>query len=311
MQNKKQTIKRNKKICFLLLLFFLKGILLFGEYPEIGNLDPGDILYAQLEAGISSFYQAAAQDREMPPLQIFSYTTKTEQSIFSLAAKCNLPYESIATLNRIDNSGNIRQGTRVLVPSIPGLFVPFEAESELEHLLQQSVQNGDTFSVPIILNLGEKKIPYHFIPGRRFSSQELSYFLGVYFRYPVPRETGTVSSLFGQRRSPFTGELSFHYGIDIAADLGADVYASRFGLVIKKGFDQVYGNYVLIEHSDNYKTFYGHLNYLTVELHQKVKSGSIIGTIGSTGLSTGPHLHFEIWKNNTPVDPLLLLPKDY
>lgn len=311
MQNTNQITRPILKTWLLFLLFFNIHSSIWAEYPLIERLDSSDIIFSQLESSLSEFYQAKAQDKEYPALQIYRYITKEEESIFSLSAKCNLTYESIASLNRIAHSQRIDRGITLLIPNIPGLFVPFEARNELEYLLHETIENTENPSYPIVLNDGESRIPYHFMPGKRFTSQELSYFLGVFFHSPLPQGIGVLSSLYGQRRSPFTGELQFHYGIDIAADLGTDVLATRFGMVIKKGYDQIYGNYVLIEHSDNYKSFYGHLNYITVELNQKVKSGSIIGTIGSTGISTGPHLHFEIRNNDTPVDPLPLLPKDY
>jgi murein DD-endopeptidase MepM/ murein hydrolase activator NlpD len=301
------------KILFFTLWIFLivPARTVSADYPRILRLDTADAVFAQLEAAISEYYQAAARNRELPALQIYSYTTREEQSIFSLAAKCNLTYETVATVNRFDKSGTIDSGTTLLIPNIPGLFVPFEAENELEHLMRHSMEKSQYESYPVIISRDGKAVPYHFIPGSRFSSEELSYFLGVFFHHPLPAGKGALSSLYGQRRHPFTGDLQFHYGIDLASDIGTEVLATRYGEVVKKGYDDMYGYYVLLRHSGNYKSFYGHLSYIAVELNQTVKSGSIIGTVGSTGISTGPHLHFEIWQNDSAVDPLHLLPKDY
>lgn len=299
-------------LLILFVLLFFQQAEVSAEYPPIRRLDITDAVYAQLEKNISEYYRAAAGDKELPALQLYSYTTKEAQSIFSLASKCNLSYETVATVNRLAQSSSISSGTTLLIPSIPGLFVPFEAENELEQLLQESMEKYQYESYPVVINTADnRKVPYHFIPGRRFTSEELSYFLGVFFHTPVARGAGTLSSLYGQRLHPFTGELQFHYGIDLSADTGTEVLATRYGRVIKKGYDDMYGYYVLIEHSGNYKSFYGHLSYIAVELNQTVKSGSIIGTVGSTGISTGPHLHFEIWQNDSAVDPLHLIPKDY
>lgn len=305
----KTVIQSKYSIVLVLMLLFPSK--LSAEFPRIQRLDRSDAVYAQLEETISAYYRAVVEDTELPALQLYSYATKEKVSIFALSSRLNLTYESLATLNRFDQSRKIEEGTTVLIPNIPGLFVPFEAENELEHLLQQSMEREQYESYPIVIDREDKKTPYHFIPGRRFTSEELSFFLGVYFHNPLPPGEGSLSSLFGQRRNPFSGDLQFHYGVDIAADSGTKVTAARFGKVIKKGYDDIYGYYVLIEHSDNYKSLYGHLSYITVELNQTVKSDSIIGTVGSTGISTGPHLHFEIWQNDTAVDPLLILPKDY
>lgn len=302
---------KTSKLFTFLLLCILSVPRLHADYPQIERLSRSDILFLQLEESVSEYYRASAGNLEIPSLQIYAYTTKEEQSIFSLASRCNLTYETIATLNRLDRSGRIESGTKLLIPNMPGLFVPFEAKTELEHLLHQSMENDRYESYPIVVFMNSDKVPYHFMPGNRFTSEELSYFLGIYFQSPIAPGIANISSLYGQRRNPFTGDLQFHYGIDLAAETGTEVFAARRGTVIRKGYDDIYGYYVVLKHPGNYKSFYGHLSYIAVELNQIVKSGSIVGTVGSTGVSTGPHLHFEIWKNDAAVDPLPLLPKDY
>jgi murein DD-endopeptidase MepM/ murein hydrolase activator NlpD len=110
------------------------------------------------------------------------------------------------------------------------------------------------------------------------------------------------------RNHPITGESCLHSGIDIAASAGSDVLAARDGQVIEKGFEaDGLGNYILLSHQGGYTTLYGHLASITVSLNQKVNSGSLIGTVGSTGLSTGPHLHFEVRSEGQLRDPIPLL----
>lgn len=99
-----------------------------------------------------------------------------------------------------------------------------------------------------------------------------------------------------------------HTGVDIAAPRFTPVVAAASGEVIATGWDGVYGNYVLIEHDVNYSTFYGHLYSVTVEPQVKLISGAIIGTVGSTGKSTSPHLHYEVRFQSVAVDPLGYLP---
>ena len=114
-----------------------------------------------------------------------------------------------------------------------------------------------------------------------------------------PTEGGYISSLFGEVR-----KASIHKGIDIAKSLGADVNASLEGKVIQAGYNNGgYGNLIVLEHSNNMKTYYAHLSNIYVNVGEMVKQGDIIGAIGSTGNSTGPHLHFELRINNEPVDP--------
>lgn len=114
-----------------------------------------------------------------------------------------------------------------------------------------------------------------------------------------PTEGGYISSLFGEVR-----KSSVHKGIDIAKDLGANVNASLEGKVIQAGYNNGgYGNLIVLEHNNNMKTYYAHLSNIYVNVGDTVTQGDIIGAIGSTGNSTGPHLHFELRVNNEPVDP--------
>jgi len=112
---------------------------------------------------------------------------------------------------------------------------------------------------------------------------------------------------------PVIGQISKkfdenHKGIDIAAPSYSPVIAAGSGKVLSVGWDTLYGNYIIIEHSANYKTFYGHLQSVFVKYGEVVTSGKIIGLVGSTGKSTSPHLHYEVIFKEQPVDPMAYLP---
>ncbi len=120
------------------------------------------------------------------------------------------------------------------------------------------------------------------------------------FSWPV---TGTITSPFGWRSNPFGGAPEFHQGLDIAAPTGTTVTAAAAGTVIMAQWYGGYGNYILIDHGGGYSTGYGHLSAIYVSTGQAVQRGQAIGAVGSTGQSTGPHLHFEIRIAGKPVDP--------
>ncbi|MBV8498885.1 MAG: peptidoglycan DD-metalloendopeptidase family protein [Candidatus Eremiobacteraeota bacterium] len=120
------------------------------------------------------------------------------------------------------------------------------------------------------------------------------------FSWPV---TGTITSPFGWRSNPFGGAPEFHQGLDIAAPSGTTVTAAAAGTVIMAQWYGGYGNYILIDHGGGYSTGYGHLSAIYVSTGQAVQRGQAIGAVGSTGQSTGPHLHFEIRIAGKPVDP--------
>ncbi|MDY5565055.1 MAG: peptidoglycan DD-metalloendopeptidase family protein [Candidatus Limivicinus sp.] len=112
-----------------------------------------------------------------------------------------------------------------------------------------------------------------------------------------------VSSRFGLRVHPITGKTKSHTGIDIASNQGTAVYASDGGSVTLDGWNGGYGNCIMIDHGNGYVTLYGHLSSISVSVGQTVSQGATIGAVGSTGNSTGPHLHFEVLKNGTRIDP--------
>lgn len=120
--------------------------------------------------------------------------------------------------------------------------------------------------------------------------------------------SGTVTSEFGSRSDPINGTASSHGGIDIAVNTGTPIAAVLSGVVEKAETDPFYGNYILIKHSENFKTLYGHCSNLAATTGQEVHGGDIIAYSGSTGRSTGPHLHFEIRIGGKKTDPRLLLP---
>ena len=114
---------------------------------------------------------------------------------------------------------------------------------------------------------------------------------------------GWVTSGFGYRKSPFTGRREFHKGLDISAPVGTPIYAPASGRIVFKGRKGGYGLYVAMNHGNEYSTNYGHLHDINVKDGQEVKRGEIIGYVGNSGRSTGPHLHYEIRVNGVPVNP--------
>lgn len=125
-----------------------------------------------------------------------------------------------------------------------------------------------------------------------------------------PIETGRYTSYFGYRISPVTGEFSFHTGLDIAAEEGTKIKAVFNGRVIKTGEDDRAGKYIFLQHDDGLVTFYCHCSEITAEAGAVIRQGETIAKVGSTGWSTGPHLHFEVRKNNIRYNPLYILNDD-
>lgn len=130
-------------------------------------------------------------------------------------------------------------------------------------------------------------------------------FLPVIFPLP-PSQTKKITSRFGWRRDPESGKRAFHSGIDLAADKAVTVHASADGVVCFSGVANGYGNLIIIQHKFGFFSFYGHMSLRYKNINDTVHRGQIIGFVGSTGKSTGNHLHFEVRKNGRPINPFFL-----
>jgi len=118
-----------------------------------------------------------------------------------------------------------------------------------------------------------------------------------------PVDKGWLSSRFGRRTDPFTGQLSYHRGVDFSSDRGSDIKAVGSGVVTWSARNAGYGLMVEINHGNGFETRYAHADELLVEVGEIVKKGQTIALVGSSGRSTGPHVHFEVFKNGRVVDP--------
>ena len=125
----------------------------------------------------------------------------------------------------------------------------------------------------------------------------------VYFMHPLGG-VGVVTCPYGYRNHPITGNYSFHNGVDIGAPQGTPILASRSGYVSAAEYNYAYGFMVTVNHMDGFSSLYGHMTSFCVSAGQYVEQGQVIGYVGSTGISTGPHLHFTIYYNGSTVNPM-------
>lgn len=127
----------------------------------------------------------------------------------------------------------------------------------------------------------------------------------LYMATPMgsPINGGHISSFYGRRIHPIKGEQEFHSGIDMSTPPGTPVMATADGVVSIAGMSAGNGNLVALEHGFGYETYYAHNRQIVVKVGQIVKRGAVIAYVGSTGSSTGPHVHYEIWKDNRSIDP--------
>jgi murein DD-endopeptidase MepM/ murein hydrolase activator NlpD len=285
------------------------------NFPLIDRLDSRDVLFKQFESDVVLGRQAVRPPKAAKgatamasALTIYSYKTKETDELMPLSARCNIPYDTIATLNRIQTfpQKGFPAGTVLLLPSVPGIFLPATPSSDLEKLIASS--RGEDAGVPVTISFNGNREEWRFIPGDDFSPNERAFFLHPeLFRFPL--KNWRLTSAFGMRTSPISGKQLYHKGLDLAAPMGTDVFAARDGIVTETGESAVYGKYVVISHDGGWKSLYGHLSKIDAVLKSNVKTGTLIGRVGSTGLSTGPHLHFELLQNGAAQDPFKILGK--
>jgi len=124
--------------------------------------------------------------------------------------------------------------------------------------------------------------------------------------YPVSSEARLTSG-YGYRTDPFIGKRAFHGGIDLAVPQNTSVVSCASGRVEKAGYTRINGNFIIIDHGNKYKSYYGHLSKILVKKDDAVTKGQAIGLSGNTGRSTGPHIHFQISLEGKTIDPLTLI----
>lgn len=309
-------MKQSRKffLIFFLLLFkmpdlFLPGSFpgfqgLYGQqvYPAVKKLNNRDEIFKQYTQDVNASYRLLAKgdlNEAATSLLFYSYTVEKDMDILDLASRCNILYDSIASLNSLSSINDNIEGKKLLLPTVPGLFIPEDGgDSAISRLLAWDSRLEEAAEK---FNLKINGKNFVFLPAQRFNTTQRAFFLNTAFLFPL--DDGVLTSPFGKRNSPFTGKPANHKGIDLAAPEGSPVYASRAGTVEFCGYNEVYGNHIIIRHDSKWSSLYGHLSEIKIRLHQKVKTGYIIGSVGSTGQSTGPHLHFEILEGGTPQDP--------
>ena len=297
-------MSKNKALFFPLFLLLSAAAGAGNRYPVIHSLYSSDIQYAQLSLDISEYYRAKAGGSEIPGLVFRRYTPPAGYRLIALASLLSLPYETLASLNRFSSNVEFDGRTEILVPNLPFLFLPEFRSTDLELAVSQG-HDWDTKKQITVTGRNGRQT-FFYLDGQNYTDIERSFFLGFFRFFPVPK--GRISSDFGLRKDPFHGRESFHGGVDIAAPVGTDVICPQSGTVTLCAEEHpIYGTYMEIQHEGNIKTRYGHLSKIYVKEGARVFGGDVIAAVGSTGRSTGPHLHFEYLNNNQIKNPQLFL----
>lgn len=274
--------------------------------PVITTLSSRNKEFASYMQQVEKSYQNISARRNFQP-GFYLYTVTANdtslpvRNLVSLAARCSIPYGEIALLNDLTSAEEDLTGKTLILPNAPGLFVPLNPTTSIGNLVKRRLAD---------LQLGKSCTidgkSYQYFPEERLTPTELAFFLDTNLRMPL--DNSVLTSGFGTRVSPITGLNHIHKGIDLAAPEGTKVYACKGGKVAIASVDNIYGNYIILDHENNTQSVYAHLSAKLVKTGEEVSRGTVIGKVGSTGASTGPHLHFEIRVNGAAQDPRRLLP---
>lgn len=254
-----------------------------------------------LEAGVLE-----PESFSKPRLLLYDiYAVQKGDTIGDLAAAFGLNPDTLISVNDIKNTRLLQIGQVLKVPNQNGIFYTVKKGDTLESVAEKYSTN--TQAIQIVNELFSNAVNTGaalFIPGGRLDWINLQEINGDLFSWPI---RGYITSPYGYRRSPFTGVRQFHSGLDIGSPKGTPVRAAMSGRVSAAGWDDILGNYVVLTHHSGYRTLYGHMSVLRVKYGAYVGSGERVGDVGSTGLSTGPHLHFTVYKNGVTVNPRVLM----
>lgn len=244
---------------------------------------------------------------EMPSLYYSVYSVKKGDIVGQIAAGYGVSQDAIISLNKLRNTRTLQIGQLLKIPSIDGIVYTIKKGDTLENIAD--VYKISLEKLTLVNNISDSSfVPGSmiFLPDAKLDWVTIQEINGDLFKTPIHGRY-RVSSRYGWRSDPFTGNRSFHNGIDLVIHRGAPVYAALNGMVISTGYSTTYGNYVIVRHHSGYQTLYGHLNSILTSHGKYVTPLSKIGTVGSTGRSTGPHLHFTVYKNGATINPVTVL----
>ena len=254
--------------------------------------------------------EPAAGSGETIPLDLnesfawLTYKVRRGDSVSKIAAAFSVSMDAIIASNGITNARALREGETLRIPNMDG--IPYTVKSgdslskisrsmgvPLEAILDANDIQSDVIMTGMTL----------FIPGARMKREDLRLALGELFIYPL--RGARLSSPFGWRDDPFGSGVRLHHAaVDLSAPRGTPIKAAMEGRVSAMGSSPTYGNFIILKHPGEFETMYAHLNTFSVKKGDQVNQGAQIGTVGDTGRSTGPHLHFAIFRNGRAVNPL-------
>jgi murein DD-endopeptidase MepM/ murein hydrolase activator NlpD len=233
------------------------------------------------------------------------YQVKKGDTISGIALDFNVTVDTIFSANQIQSAKSIQPGQFLKIPNQSGIIYHAKAGETVEEIAERF-----SISLDRLVETNEllsKEISYSaklFLPDARLPNAIVREISGELFAWPV---RGVITSWYSWRRDPFSGRNSFHSGIDIGVPMRTPVLAAMEGTVEDTGYSPIMGKYVVMRHAGGWKTLYAHMDSVAVSYGKYLQRGGRLGLSGNTGYSTGPHVHFTVYKNGKTVNPANVL----
>ena len=305
--------------------------LLGGQRLLVPNSE-SDVL-ATLQEARRLHREEIERQKQTKLLIIAKYTVKQGDTLWSIANAFDLDINTLFGCNTIKNPDFLKPGTVLSVPNQDGVLYKVKKNDTLDRIAKRFGSYAEAIQTANGLKSGEgltagrevfvpgakpfdetaEESPRQQQPAKKTGKTKVkvkvpSYTGPVYSRSFVWPVVGRINSRFGWRGDPFSGRRrDWHTGLDIKGPTGRPIVASKSGVVTYAGWMSGYGRTVVVDHGGGYTTLYAHCSRLYVRPGSRVKQGQSIASVGSTGRSTGSHLHFEVRVNGRPVNPLKVL----
>jgi murein DD-endopeptidase MepM/ murein hydrolase activator NlpD len=326
--NKLELAKRfaNRKSAAVSAVLLFSLLFLFGSTPSLrgvsaaraealqgsvglGLPSAGGIPAASAGIATASGADAAggksAEGRVDRGLFFTAYKVSRGDTLSGIADDFNVTLDTVVSFNGIKSARTLQPGRILKIPSMSGILYTAKAgDGAASVAAANSISPDRLVEVNGLMSDNLEAGRRLFLPDAKLASFTLREIAGDLFSWPV---RGWLSSWYGWRSDPFTGTRVFHNGIDIGVDTGTPVRAAMDGSVTETGYNSSFGNYIILYHHAGWESLYGHLQTISVKTGQHVAAGQRIAYSGNTGYSTGPHLHFSVFKNGRTVNPYNVL----
>jgi murein DD-endopeptidase MepM/ murein hydrolase activator NlpD len=276
-------------------LFSFLGSSAHQAVPVGTALGSVDVSRLELDPGLDG------DGRDDAGLYYTAYRVERGDTLSGIASAHDVSLDTVISFNDITNARSLQPGRILKIPNMSGILYSASAgDTAVSVAASNSVSADRIVEANGLMKLGFEAGRKVFLPDARMASFKLREISGDVFRWPA---SAWITSWYGWRNDPFTGQRRFHNGLDIGVDSGTPVLAPMEGTVAETGYSSGSGNYVYLVHHSGWSSLFGHLQTISVTRGQRVVVGTRLGFSGNTGYSTGPHLHFSVFKNGRSANP--------